>query len=230
MNETTAFSPALLGFWTRCLRTTQPWSQEALAAAAGLTTRTIQRIEAGEPSSITTRRSLARALGYDEPDVFENPAFAGTVRQFIETAHDQQLAANYPDHMPVPAQPATTGADLAGLINEAHSFVFDCADDLSADVTKEAASLFDLIQDYADIWGELSHSDRRQGGAELDRALAELRAQGAAAFIATRRTSIVGTFWQDKTPLPITIGYLTLLPAEREIAQLMVPKGLRRHV
>jgi transcriptional regulator with XRE-family HTH domain len=230
MIETTVLSPNLLGFWTRCLRTTQHWSQEALAAAAGLTTRTIQRIEAGEPSTITSRRSLARALGYDDPDVFENPAFAGTVRQFIETAQDQQLAADYPDHMPLPAQAATTGEALAGLIDAAQSFVFNCANDLAADLRDATASLFDLIRDYADIWGELSHSDRRHAAGDFDRALADLRGKGAAAFMATRHTSIVGTFWQDKTPLPITIGYLTLLPAGREIAQLMVPKGLRRHV
>lgn len=230
MNEATTLPPALLGFWTRCLRSTQHWSQEALATAAGLTTRTIQRIEAGEPSTITTRRSLARALGYDDPDVFEHPAFAGNVRQFIETAQDQQLAADYPDHMALPAQPATTGAALVGLIGTAQSFVFDCAADVAADVKEEAASFFDLIQDYADIWGELSHCDRHQAASELERAVAELREQGVSAYSATRRASIVGTFWQDKTPLPIAIGYLTLLPVGRSIAQLMVPKALRRHV
>lgn len=229
MNEATALSPSLLGFWIRCLRTTQHWSQEALAAAAGLTARTIQRIEAGEPSTITTRRSLARALGYDDPDVFENPSFAGAVRHLIETAQDQQLAADYPDHMPLPAQPATTGEALTGLIDVAQSFIFDYAVDLATNLRDEAASLFDLIQDYADIWGELSHGDRRRAASELGQALADLREQGATAVIATRHTSIVGSFWPDKTPLPITIGYLSLLPAGREVAQLMVPKGLRRH-
>jgi predicted transcriptional regulator len=47
--EPLTLSPAILGFWTRCLRTTLNWSQEALAAAAGVDTRTIQRIESGKP-------------------------------------------------------------------------------------------------------------------------------------------------------------------------------------
>lgn len=63
MNTATlSLPPNILGFWTRCIRTTMHWSQEALAASANLTPRTIQRIEAGEPSSIATRRSLARVL------------------------------------------------------------------------------------------------------------------------------------------------------------------------
>jgi len=82
--NTTALSlpPNILGFWTRCIRTTMHWSQEALAASANLTPRTIQRIEAGEQSSITTRRSLARGLGYENPDIFEDPEFIVTVLNF----------------------------------------------------------------------------------------------------------------------------------------------------
>ena len=65
------------------------WSQEALAASANLTPRTIQRIEAGEPSSIATRRSLARGLGYENPDIFEDPEFIATVLKLLDGAQPE---------------------------------------------------------------------------------------------------------------------------------------------
>ena len=68
--ESLTLSPAALGFWTRCLRTSQNWSQEALAAKAQLDTRTIQRIEAGQPSSINTRRSFGTRPWLREPERF----------------------------------------------------------------------------------------------------------------------------------------------------------------
>ena len=63
MNPVNPQDPKFLAFWTRCIREASHWSQEALAASSGLDVRTIQRIEAGRPASITTRRALARGLG-----------------------------------------------------------------------------------------------------------------------------------------------------------------------
>jgi transcriptional regulator with XRE-family HTH domain len=50
--------PKFIGFWTKAIRETSHWSQEALAASSGLDVRTIQRIEAGNSTSITTRRAF----------------------------------------------------------------------------------------------------------------------------------------------------------------------------
>ncbi|MES2059088.1 MAG: helix-turn-helix transcriptional regulator [Pseudomonadota bacterium] len=224
-NDTATLTPSLLGFWTRCLRTTQHWSQDALAAASGLTTRTIQRIEAGEPSTISTRRSLARGLGYDNPDVFDDPEFARMVHQLIEVAQGQKVKDEYPDHIPLPATPIANGDAVGRLIGASEAYVFNCDDELPQEAKEQAASLFDMLQDYGDIWRELSHSDRLKAGTEFDDALQEFERQGLRVYSATRSTKIVGATWPDKKSLPITIGYLTVIKAEREIEQLMVPKG-----
>jgi DNA-binding XRE family transcriptional regulator len=68
----TTLEPTLLGFWTKCIREASHWSQEAVAASAGLDVRTIQRVEAGKPVSIKTRRALARGLGYENHDIFQD--------------------------------------------------------------------------------------------------------------------------------------------------------------
>lgn len=57
----------------RGLRERHEWSQAALAASAGLSERTIQRVENAEGSNRQTRRSLAKAFGFEDRDIFEKP-------------------------------------------------------------------------------------------------------------------------------------------------------------
>ena len=45
------------------LRAETAWSQEALAASAGVSTRTVQRLEEGKPAALETVAAIARALG-----------------------------------------------------------------------------------------------------------------------------------------------------------------------
>ncbi len=55
--------PSLLAVWIKSLRTAQDLSQEAVAEAAGIDIRSVQRAEKGVSVSRQTRRSLARGLG-----------------------------------------------------------------------------------------------------------------------------------------------------------------------
>jgi len=47
------------------LRTSKNWSQEQLASMAGLSVRTIQRVESGQTASIETLKSLASVFEVD---------------------------------------------------------------------------------------------------------------------------------------------------------------------
>jgi len=78
-----ALDPKIFGFWVKRIRDTSHWSQEALAANAGLDVRTVQRFEAGKPASLTTRRALARGLGYDNHDISDSPDFIASVYKII---------------------------------------------------------------------------------------------------------------------------------------------------
>lgn len=224
--EMHTLSPQLLGFWVRCIRTASKWSQEALAESSGLNLRTIQRIEAGQPASVTTRRSLARGLGYDNADVFDDPAFVAEVLKLLETAADHGEKERYPDHLKLPAEPVRTGDALGRLIGASSAYVFNCDDELSDQVKEQAAALFDLLQDYGDVWSDLTHGDRLSASRSFDENLVEFEQHGARLYSATRATKIVGSMWTDKTPLPITIGYVTVVPKDREIGHIMVPKGV----
>jgi transcriptional regulator with XRE-family HTH domain len=133
-SESPILSPAVLGYWTRFLRTGQNWSQEALAAAARLDTRTIQRIESGKPSSVNTRRSLARGLGYENSNIFEDPQFAMSVIGFINGAQElgqKELRKQHPDHVPVSVSRVSSGEILGRLANAANAALFRCDEDIT---------------------------------------------------------------------------------------------------
>jgi transcriptional regulator with XRE-family HTH domain len=53
----------------RQLRLEKGWSQEQLATIAGLSTRTVQRIENGEQASLETLTAIAAALGLQVNDL-----------------------------------------------------------------------------------------------------------------------------------------------------------------
>ncbi|BEM96347.1 helix-turn-helix domain-containing protein [Serratia ureilytica] len=57
----------------RPLRLEKGWSQEQLATIAGLSTRTVQRIENGEQASLETLTAIAAALGVQVRDLNAPP-------------------------------------------------------------------------------------------------------------------------------------------------------------
>ncbi|MBP1129055.1 transcriptional regulator with XRE-family HTH domain [Serratia sp. PL17] len=55
----------------RQLRLDKGWSQEQLATIAGLSTRTVQRIENGEQASLETLTAIAAVLGVQVSDLYQ---------------------------------------------------------------------------------------------------------------------------------------------------------------
>jgi transcriptional regulator with XRE-family HTH domain len=70
------------------LRLKRGWSQQQLAQASGLSTRTIQRIEAGHPASTETLKSLAAVFEVDFSTL--NPEQIMTTT--TDTSHERQEA------------------------------------------------------------------------------------------------------------------------------------------
>ncbi|MDH4376495.1 MAG: 2TM domain-containing protein [Ramlibacter sp.] len=83
------------------LRLQRGWSQQQLAQASGLSARTIQRLEAGQPASMETLKSLAAVFEIDyaslHPETPMTPSTANTAEQEEAKAFRQvrQLRAFY---------------------------------------------------------------------------------------------------------------------------------------
>lgn len=225
----TALDPKTLGFWAKCIRETSHWSQEALAASAGLDVRTIQRIEAGKSVSITTRRALARGLGYENQDIFQDPTFIATVHGLLndlQAGNRERLEAQFPDHMRLPVTRVANGDALGRLADVSEATLLNADESLSPEATEIAASLFDYLRDIVDISADASFSDKLAYNKDMDAMLRSLEGLGASAYSAIRSTKMVGAFWANKTPIPITIGYLTVVPSDRPITEILVPRRL----
>ena len=221
--------PRVLGFWVKCIRETSHWSQEALAASSNVDVRTIQRVEAGKPSNITTRRALARGFGYDNHNIFDSPDFVASVCKLLGDLNGtspEAMQKQFPDHISLPAQRVVGGDALGRLTDVSTGLVLQMEDELSTEAKQIAASLFDYLQDMQDIRQDVSFTEKLSFNREMGAMLTDLEENGAIAYSAIRHTKIVGQFWTDKTPLPFTAVYITVVPTEREFKEMMVPRRL----
>lgn len=233
MANTTLLDPKMLGFWIKCLREGQQWSQEALAAAAGVDVRTIQRIESGEKASVTTRRAIARGLGYDKSEIFDDPKFAEEMVRFFDTitksnqeAAEKEFQKQFPDHRRLAVERVSAGSDLLKMVDDVNAMLPDASKELKDEAQELAAQLFDYIRDCIDILPEVSFSERLVFGREIGSILTSLEKLGAAIYVGTRAVQLRNDVWQDKEPLPMKILYATVVPAETQLTEVVVSKRM----
>lgn len=134
-----------LAFCIKFFRELRKWSQEQLAEISGLTARTIQRVEKGEPSSTDTRRALARAFGLEDIDAFNKPISIPDAEE--QKAQQEQFAK---DNITLQAHPLTTGRELAKLAKITKMDLFSPAFDLAREADEEFAALTDYFREYRD--------------------------------------------------------------------------------
>jgi transcriptional regulator with XRE-family HTH domain len=94
--------PKILGFWVRCLREAQHISQDALAVLSGVDIRTVQRMEAGNAVAVTSRRCIAKALGFEKADIFDDPEFIADVHRLLDglrKINEESLDKQHPEHV-----------------------------------------------------------------------------------------------------------------------------------
>lgn len=113
INQPRLLTPEELAVFVKLFRDTRKWSQEQLAAIAGLSTRTVQRVENGKPSDLDTRRALARAFEFEDIDVL-NKAFQIPTSEELSEAK----ATFDRDHITLKAYPLEDGRHLAGLLEQ----------------------------------------------------------------------------------------------------------------
>jgi transcriptional regulator with XRE-family HTH domain len=112
-------------------------TQENLADAAGLTTRTIEKIESGKhrPEE-QTLRSLARALDIDVT-YFEKPPPEQEARQQAEIQRAIRKTVL------VPTNPICATSDFLAAFDQRHAFRFDTSAAQDDEALEIAASLVD---------------------------------------------------------------------------------------
>jgi hypothetical protein len=224
---TNLLEPGVLGFWVRCIREAGHMSQDALAALSRVDIRTIQRMEVGNAVSITTQRCIARALGYENPDIFDDPEFALEIHKFLEGAQAIKRSAlekEHPDRIRVKAARALNGEALGRLADTSNAVSLNIDDAITIEAKRVAAAMFDYISDLLDAKYDASLSDKLSFAQELETMLRELEDLGAAVYVATRSAKFANDHWTNKEPIPLTIGYLAAVPKGTSLGEMLVPR------
>jgi transcriptional regulator with XRE-family HTH domain len=223
---TPMLDPKILGFWARCVRQSQNLSQEALAANANITVRTVQRFEAGEAVQIGSRRALAKALGYDDQDIFDDPKVAESVLSCMnefKAFQQKQLDDQHPDQMRLPAKPISCGEDAINFAQGKDAATFDISPELNRETKEIAAAFVDYVRDVGEL-DDVSATNGLAFANELDGMLNKMKAEGALVYTAKHDRKFVGENWADKTPMTLTLAYLVVVPATRKLEHLYVPR------
>jgi hypothetical protein len=140
-----------------------------------------------------------------------------------ETAEEALAASSY---IRINIARIKSGDALARIAYEAKAYLFHTDETISEEAKEVAASIFDFLRDLGDIADDRSFADKLDYQRSLGELLKQLERAGAACYSAFRATKMVGVNWVDKTPLPITIGYLSVVPAEHILTVMMVPRRL----
>ncbi|GGO50306.1 DNA-binding transcriptional regulator, XRE-family HTH domain [Roseovarius pacificus] len=144
--HTMEVDPIFIAERCKYIRTMFEWTQENLADAAGLTTRTIEKVESGRHNpSLQTLRSIARALNFDMR-VFDKP----TPEQ--ENRFTEELKRSLRKVALVPTSPIKTANDFYCRNQEWEGFMFDASAVEASDALQLTAEISDWITELDGIW------------------------------------------------------------------------------
>lgn len=214
-------SPIEIGGVVRRCRELHCWTQETLAELSKLDVRTIQRIEKGQPSSLDTRRALARAFGSEDIDVFDKPREFPTEEQLRRRKNEYDRKYALIDAVEV------TGRVLAVVAEGADFFTASCSSDIPSDVAEVFAELSDQLRDYGDLLAiaDLSYSERLAQERHLDETIDHLKHLGFLVYAGERKEELVATDRVERSSLTMKLAYLTIMSADHPITKFAVERS-----
>jgi transcriptional regulator with XRE-family HTH domain len=145
-------APKDIAFMVKELRAYFGWKQLALADEAGVTERTVERIEAGITVSDDTLRKVAKALKLRE-GAFTEPSYCPSEAELmaeVTKIRDQHTVTELHD--------LSEARDLENLMGQ-HAHLID-GSAVEDDLAEAVASLKDQVQDWGDIFEDIPHSEK----------------------------------------------------------------------
>ncbi|MBF5046397.1 MULTISPECIES: helix-turn-helix domain-containing protein [Myxococcaceae] len=144
------------------------WSQEQLALVAGVSVRTVQRIEAGGLAAVETVRSLAAALDLD-------PGHLLALRQ-------PRAAVDPAPDVPRMLPPLSLGSQVTALIDGARAHRFTFEDPTNAEVSQLLSDFGQNLKEHIEVWDVLEPQHRVEAVELFGGFLRQLRKWGWSAF------------------------------------------------
>lgn len=217
-DELHVITPSQLALLVLLMRQGRKWSQEQLAEVSGLTTRTIQRVERGEPSNVDTRRALARAFEAEDIDCF-NKSYKQITAAEIQAEKDKLEREN----VTLAVQPAT-GKRLVELAESVSADLFDAAVDLPQAAAEAFAALTDYWREYRETSELYTEVDKLDVRSEFQFRLDELQRMKFSLRLAERVVNLKLAGDPDGKPTRCRVAYVVAFPLGKEPDEIRAPR------
>lgn len=203
--DTMERDPAYIASQVKFIRKMHCITQENLADAAGLTTRTIEKIESGRhrPEE-QTLRCIARALQIDIR-YFEKPTPQEEARQKAEMERALRKMVL------VTTTPVRTASDFLAAFDQRHAFRIDTSSVTEDAALETAASMTDWITDLNDVWDDCSMSQRLEYARSFVELCREIETHGFVCHMGNHKQQLRE---KDRPTLVFSVGLMTLLPKD----------------
>jgi transcriptional regulator with XRE-family HTH domain len=209
------------------LREEKPWTQEQLAQAAALATRTVQRAEEGQGLSAETLLAIAGALDVAVESLRADPLQPlvdsfGVPREelteeFIARKLEEAESEAKAKYMVVAVREVSDVTDL-GAVFGGEALHFTCTS-TNAQVRDIAARLEAYLTDTLDVDEPIIRRDCEKEVLEI---VQELNALGVVVSVGLHRHAILQG---DRPPLAFSTLFAIAWPADQKKQKLLVPKG-----
>ncbi|SIT57204.1 Helix-turn-helix domain protein [Mesorhizobium prunaredense] len=203
--ETMERDPAFIAEQVKFIRKLHRLTQQNLADAAGLTTRTIEKIESGRhrPDE-QTLRSIARAMQIDAK-YFEKPTPEQEARQKAEMERALRKMVLVPTH------PIHTTSDFLGAFEQRHAFRIDTSAVTADEALDAAAAMTDYITDLNDIWDDVPRSQQLEYARSFVELCRQIEEHGYVCYMGDHRQRLRE---KDRPTLVFGVGLMTIQPKE----------------
>jgi transcriptional regulator with XRE-family HTH domain len=216
-------TPAELADIIKELRKQRGWTQDQLAHVSGRKERTIQRVEAGEPSDLDTRRALARAFEWPDIDIFNKPwpiPNAQLLKAEIERIERETV--------PVSIVRFTSGRQVRELA-EGEGRMKGCGFICTIELPSEAELVWAEIQDYFRDYGDggyecFSAVEKLEVNKNFQRMIDDLKTHGLVVGGGVRRVKWASPFNPTSPPIPISLIYLVIGSEKAFPTSVRVPR------
>lgn len=180
-------------------------TQENLADAAGLSTRTIEKIESGRhrPDE-QTLRSIARAVQMDVT-FFEKPSPEQEAKQQADM--ERALRKN----VLVATQPIRTASEFLAAFGQREAYRIDMSAITDDAALETAAAMGDWIRDMGDIWEECYMSHRLEYARGFANLCQQIEGLGYLCYMGNHKQQLRQ---KDRARMIFNVGVMTILPKE----------------
>jgi len=169
-------------------RKNRGWTQETLAELANVTSRTIQRIEKGDHSSVDSRICIARAFELDQ-DIFNKEMYLPNIENIKE---EQERIKRETSVLALSL--TSTGKQLREWSETGDAFSLIHLRDLTEAAEKKSAELEDFLKEYMDCKDLYSASQKIDVNIILQEMIDDLKKEGFLIGAVNRRMLYNGNY------------------------------------